>query len=58
MNKDQVRGRIEQAKGKVREVAGKVTGNTSTRIKGKMEQVAGKTQASFGDARAEAKKRG
>jgi uncharacterized protein YjbJ (UPF0337 family) len=39
-------------------VAGKVSGSTSTQIKGKVEQVAGKTQASFGDARAEAKKRG
>ena len=27
MNKDQVEGRIDQAKGKVKEVAGKVTGN-------------------------------
>ena len=36
-------------------MAGKVTGNVSTQIKGKVEQVAGKTQASFGDAKEQAK---
>ena len=40
MNKDQVKGRVDLVKGKVKDMAGKVTGNVSTQIKGKVEQVA------------------
>ncbi|MGF6600348.1 uncharacterized protein YjbJ (UPF0337 family) [Paraburkholderia sp. GAS448] len=57
MNKDQVKGRIEEAKGKLKEVAGKVTGNETTRVKGKVEQVVGKTQALYGDAKEQFRKR-
>ncbi|QET04222.1 MULTISPECIES: CsbD family protein [Cupriavidus] len=56
MNKDQVKGRMTEAKGKAKELAGKLTGKTSTEIKGKAEQVAGKTQASYGDAKEDIKK--
>ncbi|QVN20324.1 CsbD family protein [Burkholderia pyrrocinia] len=57
MNRDQVRGRIAEAQGKLKEVVGKVMGNRMTRVKGKVEQVVGKTQASFGDAKEKFKKR-
>ncbi|MDR6499723.1 CsbD family protein [Burkholderia sp. DN3021] len=57
MNRDQVRGRIAEAKGKLREVVGKVIGNRVTRMQGKVQQVVGKTQASFGDAKEQFKKR-
>lgn len=56
MNKDQVKGRMTEAKGKAKELAGKLTGKTSTEIKGKAEQVAGKTQAGYGDAKEDMKK--
>lgn len=56
MNKDQVKGRMNEAKGKAKELAGKVTGKTSTELKGKAEQVAGRTQAAYGDAKSDIKK--
>ena len=42
MNKDQVKGRVEEAKGKLKEVVGKATGNQTTKLKGKVEQLVGK----------------
>ncbi|EFF75167.1 CsbD family protein [Achromobacter piechaudii] len=58
MNKDQVKGRVEEAVGKVKEVAGKATGSTSTEVKGTAQKVAGKTQAAYGDAKDKAQKPG
>ncbi|PFH30359.1 MULTISPECIES: CsbD family protein [Burkholderia] len=57
MNRDQVKGRIAEAKGKLKEMIGKVMGNRTTRMQGTVEQVVGKTQASFGDAKAQFKRR-
>jgi uncharacterized protein YjbJ (UPF0337 family) len=51
MNKHQVEGRAEQAKGKVKEVAGKAVGNDRLQGEGRADQVAGKTQANYGDAK-------
>ena len=51
MNKDQIEGRVEQAKGKVAEVAGKAIDNEQMEAEGKVDQVAGKVQANFGDAK-------
>ncbi len=51
MNKDQIAGRAEQAKGKVAEIAGKIVGNESLEADGKADQIAGKVQANFGDAK-------
>lgn len=41
MNKNQVQGHTNEAKGKVKEVVGKVTGDKSTEYKGKAEKHAG-----------------
>ncbi|MGB8045886.1 MAG: CsbD family protein, partial [Pseudolabrys sp.] len=35
MNKDRVQGSVEQAKGKIKEVAGKATGDTKLETEGK-----------------------
>lgn len=51
MNKHQVEGRTEQAKGKVKEVAGKVVGNDRLQGEGLADQATGKAQASYGDAK-------
>jgi len=51
MNKDQVKGRAEQAKGKVKDVAGDLTGNTRLESEGKADQLKGKARASVGDAK-------
>ena len=49
MNKDQVKGRVKEGKGKVKEVAGKAMGNKTMETKGKVEKTAGKAQAAYGD---------
>lgn len=56
MNKDQVKGRIKQAEGKAKEVAGKIVGNKNLKRKGQLENAAGKVQAGFGDLKEDLKK--
>jgi uncharacterized protein YjbJ (UPF0337 family) len=48
MNKDRIEGSIEQAKGKVKEVAGKATGDSKLETEGKADQVKGKVQNTIG----------
>ncbi|XHH10373.1 MAG: CsbD family protein [Candidatus Bathyarchaeia archaeon] len=48
MTEDELKGKGKQAKGKLDETAGKITGDTGTQIKGKMEQAEGKTQEAMG----------
>ena len=55
MNKDQASGRVETAKGKVKEVAGKAVGNKELEAKGKIQKNAGKVQSSYGDAKEDVK---
>jgi uncharacterized protein YjbJ (UPF0337 family) len=43
-----VKGSLEQAKGKVKEVAGKVTGDSKLEGEGKADQVAGKVRNTVG----------
>ena len=56
MNKDQIKGRVKEAKGKVKEIAGKAVGNTRVEAEGDIEQIAGKVQKTYGDAKNEAGK--
>ena len=56
MNKDQVKGRAEEAKGKIKEIAGKTVGNPRVEAEGDVEQLAGKIQKTYGDAKNEARK--
>jgi len=51
MNKDQVNGRAETAKGAVKEAAGKVVGNDRLTAEGRAEQAAGKVQSTAGDVK-------
>jgi uncharacterized protein YjbJ (UPF0337 family) len=55
MNKDQVKGRVEQAKGSIKETTGKVVGNENLEAEGKLDKAAGKTQATYGDLKEDAK---
>jgi len=48
MNKDRIEGSAEQAKGKVKEVAGKAMGDSKLENEGKADQVAGKVQNTVG----------
>ena len=51
MNKDQVKGRVGQTTGKVKEAAGKLVGNDRLRTEGAVDQAKGKVQAGYGDAK-------
>jgi uncharacterized protein YjbJ (UPF0337 family) len=48
MDKDRIEGAAEQTKGKVKEVVGKVTGDSKLEGEGKADQVAGKIQNAIG----------
>ena len=56
MKKEQVTGRAQEAKGKVKEIAGKAVGNKTLQVKGKAEKAAGALKAGYGDARNKARK--
>ena len=55
VNKDQVKGVGNQAKGSVKQTAGRVTGNRRTEAEGVAEKTAGKVQKGFGDIKEKVK---
>jgi uncharacterized protein YjbJ (UPF0337 family) len=57
MNKDQVKGRAEQAVGKAKEVAGKTVGNKNLEDKGRLDEAAGKVRANYGDVKSDMNKK-
>ena len=48
VDKDRIKGSAEQAKGKIKEVAGKMTGDSKMQSEGKADQVKGKIQNAVG----------
>ena len=48
MNKERIEGSLDQAKGKVKEVAGKATGDAKLEGEGKADQVKGKVKNAVG----------
>jgi uncharacterized protein YjbJ (UPF0337 family) len=56
MNKDQVKGRAEESKGKVKEVAGNILGDDEMEMEGNLEKNVGKVKAGFGDLKDDIKK--
>jgi uncharacterized protein YjbJ (UPF0337 family) len=55
MNKDQVKGRTDQAKGSVKEVTGKVVGNRNLEAEVKIDKSTGKARADYGDLKEDVK---
>jgi len=51
MNRDQVKGRMKDAGGKLQQKAGKASGSLKHQAKGLMKQGSGKLQRNAGDAR-------
>lgn len=49
--KDKIKGGFEEAKGKVKEKAGKATGNPDLRDRGTIEKAGGKVQRKIGDVK-------
>jgi uncharacterized protein YjbJ (UPF0337 family) len=56
MNKDQIKGRIEKAIGKVKEATGRIAGNKTLEQKGKIGKALGSVQAGYGDLKDDLKK--
>jgi uncharacterized protein YjbJ (UPF0337 family) len=50
-SKDKVKGNFHEAKGKVKEMAGKITGNPKLEAEGTGEKIAGKVQEKFGEVK-------
>jgi uncharacterized protein YjbJ (UPF0337 family) len=55
MNKDQLKGRVEEAKGAVKETAGRAMGKPEMEDRGKLDKAAGKVQKTYGDAKEQIK---
>lgn len=51
MNKNQVKGTVKDAAGKVQEEAGKLVGSKEQQAKGLQKQVAGKAEKKLGDVK-------
>ena len=51
MNKDQVKGSLEKAKGSVKETVGKAVGNEKLQAEGSAGKVAGAAQKKVGDVK-------
>jgi uncharacterized protein YjbJ (UPF0337 family) len=56
MNRDQAKGTMKDIAGKIQRKTGEVTGNGTQQVKGAVKQVAGKVQKAFGDAREDSQK--
>jgi uncharacterized protein YjbJ (UPF0337 family) len=55
MNKDRVEGGLKQAKGKIKEVTGEVTGDAKLHAEGKADKAEGKVQNTVGGMKDAAK---
>jgi uncharacterized protein YjbJ (UPF0337 family) len=51
MNKDQVKGTLKDAAGKVQQTTGKALGNPEQQLKGIQKQSEGRTQKAVGDVK-------
>jgi len=56
MNRDQMKGRIKETKGKAKQIAGNIVGNRRLEEKGRMQKNLGKVQAAYGDVKNDLKK--
>jgi len=56
MNKDQIKGRVEEAKGKVKEVTGNILDDEELELEGNIQKNIGKAKAGFGDLKEDLKK--
>jgi uncharacterized protein YjbJ (UPF0337 family) len=51
MNKDQVKGAVKDAAGKLQQKTGEAVGSTDQQAKGLVRQVEGKVQKAYGDVK-------
>ena len=55
VNKDQVNGRVDEAKGAIKEITGKVLDDKGMEIQGNIQKNVGKAQAGYGDIKQDIK---
>ncbi len=55
MNKDQVKGRAEEVKGKMKQATGKAVGDRELEHRGRIQKAGGKIQAGYGDLKKDVK---
>jgi uncharacterized protein YjbJ (UPF0337 family) len=48
MNRDTVKGAVDEAVGNAKQQIGKLTGNTGTRVEGAVQQLKGKAESAWG----------
>lgn len=51
MDRDRIEGMADQAKGSVKEAAGKISGDAKLEAEGKADKVSGKVQNAYGSAK-------
>jgi uncharacterized protein YjbJ (UPF0337 family) len=51
MNKDHIEGTIDEAKGRLKDGVGGLTGDTKTQAEGKLDEMSGQAQQALGDAK-------
>jgi uncharacterized protein YjbJ (UPF0337 family) len=51
MDHDRIKGSADQAKGAVKDAAGKITGDTKLQAEGKADKVKGKVESAIGGAK-------
>lgn len=51
MDKERITGASDQAKGSIKETAGKVTGDTKLKVEGAMDKAKGKVESTLGRAK-------
>jgi uncharacterized protein YjbJ (UPF0337 family) len=56
MNKDQIKGRVDEAQGKAKEETGKLLDDKGMEIEGNVQKNVGKAQGNFGDLKSDIKK--
>lgn len=57
MNRNQVKGRVRQATGALKQMTGKLFGSKRLQAKGELKKSGGKIQSGYGDATDDAQKR-
>jgi len=55
INKDQLKGRVEEAKGTINEATGKLAGDKTLEAKGNIQKNLGKAQEKLGDIKHDVK---
>ncbi|HKX83526.1 MAG TPA: CsbD family protein [Pyrinomonadaceae bacterium] len=51
VNKDEIKGKLNQAKGKIKDKAGELTGNRRMEVEGESEIARGQTQETWGETK-------